>query len=166
LQGHPFPYNKYNNVQSIDIAIQNRYRSKFFTGDIETTIKRIRNVLLNIFSKGQIKIRGISIPIVDYDERIDNLTYNPTMQEYIYNPSVPNVHPTWLNLQVATDQNILIFIPPSPESFWSIQNNPPIQGRLDWIGKPIRFSIEIDSELRTQLNELAIHLRPIHTYLM
>jgi hypothetical protein len=66
----------------------------------------------------------------------------------------------------GTNQNVLVYIPAAPEQIWNEQDGDPIYGMNDWIGKPLRFSIELETELRTQLNEIGINWRPIHGYLM
>ena len=151
--------------QTIDIGINEHFASKFFTGDDETLIKRVRKALVNIFTRGGTDINGITIPIVDYDERIDNMSYPISRQKFTYNASTMSLHPMTNNMILGTERSILSFIPQSPYGIHSIERFEVVEGYDDMTGKPIRFSIEIDSSLRTQINQISFHWRPIHSYL-
>lgn len=160
-----YPYTTAIFPPTINAPIRNEFRSKFFTGNDETIIKRVRKVLSNMYSRGEIKMRGIVIPYEDYDERIDNLSYARTTQEFIYNPSVSSVHPLTNSFTTGTDRNVLSFVPKTPYGLYRNRNGDWMQAYDDYQGKPLRFSVEIESELRTQINAVAVYWRPIHTYL-
>lgn len=155
----------YSFPRAIEMPIRSVYKSKFYTGDTETIIKRIRRVLLNIFSKGYIGINAIAIPYENDDERIDNLALPIINQSFVFNPTRAEADPISLATPSSTQRNIISVIPQNP--YGTYQNHgesDTIDTWDDFYGKPIRFSVEVYAELRTQLNELVIHWRPIHTY--
>ena len=154
--------------------IKNKFKSKFFTGDAETAIKRIRKVVVNMFSQGIIDMRGVTVnKYVDDDRMTDNgrLRYGDTregsVETFQYppttdSPATQRLYGMSSNFLVpaGTTTNILSFIPRVDED-----------ALFEWDGyddvgtKPIRFSIEISSELRTQLNEINLYWRPINLHL-
>lgn len=147
--------------------ILSAYKSKFFTGSDETLIKRVRKARLNVFSKGPINLTGMTIPHDTGDDRIENIWLAQPIavqNKFSYEPTAD--YYDWLLQQRhrGTDRNILSFIPVE-------LTIPPLGGILGKIryedreGKPIRFSIEIDSKKRTQINEIGFNWRPIHSYL-
>jgi hypothetical protein len=134
------------------------FKSAFFTGDAETMNKRVRKVLANIFSKGTIKLRGITISMEGIDNGIEYNQYAQALQEFTYPPTVTSYQPITANLLTGTDRNVISFIPQNPADLVTGIVN-------DWIGKPIKFSVEVESELRTQIDEIVIHLDPLYSYL-
>jgi hypothetical protein len=148
--------------------IRSEYRSKFFTGTFETLIKRIRKVIVNIFSRGGMVLKNITTPrhnettLGDYDlmvgdradERIENKPHQAEGAEYGYEPSI----------------NSVINYAGFPIEYQGIGTNiiscvPSVSEDDDWHGKPIKYSLEIQSVLRTQINSVEIYWRPIHTYI-
>ena len=79
------------------------------------------------------------------------------MQEFDYNPNV-KLDDYILNNKSydGTYSNVLSFIPRHPRDGYVHDDAP---------GKPIRFSVEVESQLRTQINAVVLHWRPINTYL-
>ena len=130
------------------VPIKVQYKSKFFTFEAETLTKRIRRVVTNLFSKGEIKLKGITVPMEYYSESIREQGISQT---FTYPPSVDAWQPLLDSILTGTNTNVLSFVPDTSTD--------------DWYGKPIEFSIEIEAELRTQINELVIFWRPIYTYL-
>lgn len=128
-------------------AIYNNWKSKFFTGGSETTIKRVREVIINMWSEGSRKLSVTSIPRSENDDRIDNGT------QYITSHTFGN------SSTVAS--NVLTIIP-SQTAFES--PGTPIHFD-DRYGRPIRVGVELESDGRTQVNEVALYWRPITTYL-
>jgi len=163
LDGYAFSTTEYPPVLRLPIHVN--FLSKFFTGDHETLIKRVRKLLVNMFSKGYITLRGITVPYEDYDERIDNLSFPFAWQQYGYNPSQTNVQPLTNNRVVGTNRSIITMVPQAPDGNWRQHDGTVLQTTNDFLGKPLRFSIEIESEYRTQINAIALHWRPIHKYL-
>lgn len=164
--------------------IKTVFKSKFFTGDRETLIKRVRKVVFNIFSRGGTTIKGISIPRMneyitgDFDDKTISTTFGTIADERITNLSMGSMfdiaHQTF-QFYPSTHVDI-IYGRTAPWSWFGIGSNiiaivpsHPILEDLDkyndWYGKPIRFSVEVESLLRTQINSINIHWRPIHTYL-
>jgi hypothetical protein len=187
--------NKWNgNLINIDFALKNYpldykmntpyksiYKSKWFTGDIETITKRVRKVVVDVFSRGNLILRGLSVPYetanpVYADDRITwtdsqkNISgiyerllilANETFQ---YKPSVNSVHPLSGILQYGRSSNRAEFIPRHPY-LQDLNGVQLLDTEEDWYRKPTRFSIEIESELRTQINAIVLYWKPIHIYL-
>ncbi len=160
------------NLQQISFPIiksypyKNVFYSKFFTLNTETILKRIRNFILNIYSKGTIEIRGVSVPIESIDERIDNEIFSKDEEVFQFNPTINLIDPyTGVNYN-GTQRNILTIIPRIAQGVTFSDREGPITSDVDWYAKPIRYSIEIESFYRTQINELTLNLRIIHPYIM
>jgi hypothetical protein len=161
-----FQYNTTVFPQTLPYPVLSRFKSKFFSGDFETLIKRVRKCNINVFSRGKITIKAIVIPYQDYDERIDNVSLDLIPQTFEFNPSQSNVQPFTNTLVVGTRRNVLSITPNTPFG-------PPLPGDLftedvfnDRFAKPIRVSLEVDASYRTQLNEIVLFWRGIHQYLM
>jgi len=104
--------------------------------------------------------------ITDYlfvDDRIENLQFNTNLgilaQTFSYGPTIMLRHPLTAVQIAGIGSNVLSMVPRTE----SLQIG--YDRFNDWLGKPIRFSIEIESELLTEIFSLAYHWRPIHTYL-
>jgi hypothetical protein len=135
------------------VPVLNKWKSKFFTGGTEVFIKRLREIILNVFSKGRIKVSIISYPYEAYDASIGDWYIDTDT----FNPSVDSLQPITKNTLVGTKHNVLYFVPESP--------NLKIDGLTrpnDYLGKPLKFSIEIESELRTQINSVVAKIRIIN----
>jgi hypothetical protein len=160
--------------QRITYPFLEEFRSKFFTGGSESVIKRVRQTHSNMFSKGYITMRGISIPNDSIDDRIDNL-HNVTRdvekiftrrdQTFEYNPTIDyatnDYHPLHTNDYISgTQTNLLRFINKA-DSF--VDNKE--YGWNDLTGKPIRYGIDIIASKRTQINQIGFYWRAIHSYL-
>ncbi len=155
--------------------IKSIFRSKFFTGNDETTIKRVRKVLVNMFSRGDIQFNLTSIPYQALDDRIDNTHYNElgaspvepdSEQIFNFDPTVVTTHPLTGNVSVSNGSNVLSIVPRAP--YDSVIGTGPTVYQRGWedrFGKPIRMSLEIQAELRTQINDLTLHWRQIHSHL-
>lgn len=161
-----------------EMPFKSVFKSKFFTSDDESLIKRIRKVTTNIFSRGPIYIKGITIyrktdsaPSVGElpddvltfgDDRIENLQFDIGNQTFEFRPTINVQYPLKLvgGALKGTGSNVLecILRDPMMQYYIGAQN--------DWLGKPVRFSVETESTLRTQLNMVSFEWRLIHTYLM
>lgn len=167
------------------MPVRSAYKSKFFTGNDENLIKRIREIVLNLYSQGIIRMETVYINYDAIDDRIENKnrlldSYTNTSvvgsrseqeEKYIFNPTetydranrygVVNMGEIqWQPLIKGTGKNILKIIPNS-----NYQNNQTAGEIFDLNGKPVKFSIEIYTEFRTQLNQISYYWRPIHVYL-
>lgn len=174
--------------QDLHAPIHSAYKSKFFTGDDESLLKRVRKIVFNVFSRGPITSRGITISgeglystmqnaffqsDVYGDNRIDNTQFRKVdnINEFHFPPTImfnPDAKIVRDNsyLRSGSGSNIISFIPTTPQAQeWNDRDGNTNRDQDDFIGKPIRFSIELDCYLRTQLNEIALHWRPIHSYL-
>ena len=149
----------------IEAPIRCAFKSKFFTGDDESLVKRVRKGIVQMYSRGEITVKGITIPYESADERIDNLSFPLSWQEFKYNPSISSVQPLTGNLTTPTNRSVLSFVPQTPWGNWIQRDGINIQSYNDYVGKPLRFSIEVESTCRTQINEIAIHWRAINKYL-
>lgn len=129
------------------------FGSKWFTGNQETYIKRVRKVVVNIASKRSKVIRILSVPLDEQEDRIDAVSnQEATTQEYTF-PD-PLIAPVPDSDKV---RNILEVVPTNDTT-----ND--VFG-IDDIGKPIRFSIEIETKGKAQINQLSFYWRPIKTHL-
>ena len=141
------------------MPVECEFRSKYFAGS-ETLLKRIRKGLLNIFSKGEIKVSLITYHEDVFDDRTSKYSelLRKHLQEFLYPPTVDNYDPYKNLVVLGTNTNILTFVPRSER-----------QQLLDVIedryGKAVRFAIDIRASRRTQLNSITFYWRPIHTYL-
>lgn len=138
-------YDENGNLLESDIT--NEWRSKFFTGGIETVTKRVRKALVNMWSEQPRKMSIISAHRDNDDDRIDNGTPYVTTNTFGNNASVPT--------------NVLSLIPntvaaevPDPTIHWD-----------DRFGRPLRLAIDLESSGRTQINEVAFYYRPVNTHL-
>ena len=136
------------------IPVRTVFKSKFFTGETEFTLKRIRKVLANIFAKDNFRVDGITFHYEGYDSRIDpnSPRLAPALQTYYYPPTDHSVDYHSLQVTQGSGRNIVTFVPSS--------------NGTDWYGKPVKFAIDVYSEQRTQINALELFWRPIHTYLL
>lgn len=182
LDGY-FYYNKPQSAYNTDLfptlyryPVRSSFKSKMFTGGDETLIKRIRKTLLNIYSKGKIRVETYYNNYDATDDRIENnnklhnIDYAgfPKTGKNIYrfNPTVSRTG-NYAEDRVSPDivgrqTNILQIV---PQSQYDDDTVSPFSQIFDLDGKPIRYSIEIYSEYRTQINEISFYWRPIHEYL-
>jgi hypothetical protein len=131
----------------------------------ETIQKRIRKVLLNIFSKGQIDVSGVSIPLENMDEAMFETVFDKSIESFSYLPTVANKHPLGkiYASPYQTGRNTISFIPRVPQ-FTQTQANDDLEWN-DFAVKPIRYGIDIETELRTEINAISFYWRPINKYL-
>lgn len=147
-----FPYENHKPIVYL-------FHSKFFSLDSETLFKRIRNIVLNIYSKAKISVK-VRVIRDEMDNSIedggitDSFVFNST--EDLSEPQSP-FDDTYFTNVIGTQHNRLTVIPSSPTMGDDRFN--------DWYGKPIKFSVEIEGFLYTNLNQILINIRPIHTYL-
>lgn len=193
-------------------SVKSRFKSKFFTGNSETILKRIRNGRYNIYSQGGINIFTISIPyddtsglkrksrpaIVDVtgnqismpefdDARIDRIIFQRVVSQFLFNPTDKWASRVWAytnttvptSLQdikviewhpddgvtpiTTTKSNELTTIQPTP--YIDSVERPNNQSWDDAVSKPVLFSIEIETDLRTEINSIGFHWRTINSYL-
>jgi hypothetical protein len=142
------------------MPVESEFRSKFFTANAETMLKRIRKGLFNVFSKGEINVRLIAFHEAGYDDRSEHYSelLQQALQNFFYPPTVDNYNEYDNLVVLGTNSNILSFVPASDQS----QLLDLIEDRY---GKAVRFGVEIRTKYRTQLNSFVLHWRPIHTYL-
>lgn len=153
------------------------WKSKLFTGETETVLKRIRSVSMNVFSKFPIKIVYCVLPNHSIDSGItcdsacdvnsvggfkqDKLMY--VKCEYNYPPTLSSYNHWNDTVTKGSFDNLLTFI---PDSNYSISTN---YGELtpgnDDVGKAIKFGVELYSRGRVRLNALTYYLRHIWSYL-
>ena len=155
------------------MAIRSSYKSKYFTGDDETQIKRLREAVMNLYSKGIIVIDLRYFNYDSIDNRIDEINAMPAeygnatkIDRYMFNPTISRAAGQYAENQTApaitgTNNNVLHIIPNSNFED-NIEN---LKKIFDINGKPIKFALDIYTEYRTQLNELSYYWRPIHGYL-
>lgn len=150
--GAQFKYPKY-----VKMPIKVIFRSKFITLGSETIHKRVRKILANIFSKGKITIRGISYPVTEFYSLINRNKLSINNETFIFNPSVDSYD--YLNALVTTgtNSNQYSVIPANVVAADETQN--------DLYGKGIKYAIEIEGSMRTELNSIEILIRAINTYL-
>lgn len=136
------------------VPIRSVFRSKYFTAETEFTLKRVRKVLSNIFAKSHFRVDGTTYHYEGFDSRIDpnSPVITTLLQRYYYPPTDNDVDFTTGSVTPGTNRNIVTFVPSS--------------NGTDWYGKPIKFSVDIYSEKRTQINALEIFWRMIHKYLL
>jgi len=191
---------QYSFPQSLKVPVHSVFKSKFFTGEDESLIKRIRKVVMNVFTRGTLHAFGTTISKEGLqanlhqqtnnpawaDNRIDNEQYQQIlgMNTFKYNPSIrfnqctkldpaTGIAVPWIAIPIVmtnyqgTGSNILSFVPTVPDGgVWTDRElGDGYNYADDFVGKPVRFSLEIDCFFRTQLNEIALHWRPIHSYL-
>jgi hypothetical protein len=143
--------------------IKVRYKSQFVTLDRETVLKRINRIVGNIYSESEITVKTLVNRRDVFDERISN---NYDVQTFIFNPTAvtieSNPHPITQidNSGAITNTNVLTAIP-SPAT-----TGDEVEYTIDDSNlKGISFSVEIEGEMKTQINEITFYLRPIHLYL-
>jgi len=151
--------------QLLPVPILSRFKSKFFTQTEETAIKRVRRVNVNVYSRGPITLKGISIPFEGYDERIDNVALELATQTFNYSPSQSAVQPFTGGVIVGTNNAILSFIPRTPYQPPSGTDPYPDWLYNDRYAKPVRYSVEVEGSYRTQINALSLFIRGINKYL-
>jgi len=152
-----FPETGYVPIEAVN-------KSKFFSGDDETIIKRIRKVFVNMFSKGPIEITVIVIPHDTADDNIENIWLDVPIADqnrFNFDPAADYIDRQTVIATLGTNRSILSIIPKMREE--DLGNTHFTKN--DFLGKPIRFSIEIKATKRTQVNEFTYHWRPIHGYL-
>lgn len=145
------------------VPVKVNFKSQFVTLDRETILKRINRIVTNLFSEGNITLTSVVNRRDVGDERIENsydrqvFTFKQTKLTAESNP-----HPITLINDSAniTNKNVLTIIPEptitgTEEDFTITDDNL----------KGISFSLEIDTEMKTQINEITFYLRPIHLYL-
>jgi hypothetical protein len=135
--------------------IKTKWKSKFFTGGTEVYIKRLREVILNLFSKGVIKVKVVAMPFETWDEINDE--FFTTGQEIIYPPSVDALQPLSNTLLKGMNRNVIYWVPQTP-NLRVVRNTVP----NDFLGKSLKFSVEIETELRTQINSVVLKLRTVN----
>jgi len=141
------------------VPIRSVFRSKFFTGETEFSLKRVRKALANLFAKSNFRVDGVTFHYEGFDSRIDpnSPVLTTLLQRFYYPPTDHSVNLTTLTVTPGTGRNIVTFVP----QYGQIPN-----GSVDWYGKPIKFAVDIYSEKRTQINALEIFWRIIHKYLL
>jgi len=156
-----------------EMAIRSAYKSKYFTGEDETQIKRLREIVMNLYSKGIIVIDLRYFNYDSIDNRINEINQLPQafgpaakIDRYMFNPTISRPSGIYAENQAAsaitgTNNNILHIIPNS--NFEESLEN--LKKIFDINGKPVKFAVDIFTEYRTQLNELSYYWRPIHGYL-
>jgi hypothetical protein len=133
-------------------------KTKLFTADDELLIKRIRDTVFNIYSKGPITLVFRTFKEVAQNWIQDTgseqiFAFNPTEDLDDNNGSNPPYNNEYYETPYSgTQHNILTCVPTT-------------ENGDDDIGKPVKYSIEMYGELYTQINSLLINLRPIHNYL-
>jgi hypothetical protein len=147
-----FKYPKY-----VKMPIKVIFRSKFFTLGTEVKHKRIRKVLANIFSKGEITIRGNSYPITEFYSLINRNKLILSNETFVFAPSVDSYD--YLNAVVTegTNSNQYSIVPTNTVNGDGVQ--------YDMYGKGIKYAVEIEGSMRTELNSIEILIRGINTYL-
>lgn len=148
-----------------------KYRSKFFTGSDESLIKRIRKFTFNLFTKGYLAVTSRSIfrhaeavrGTNDgslADDRIENQTSpgDAAVQTFNFNPSIDSTSDVGWLMQ-GTGSNNLSIVPATPfDSSLDMEH--------DYTAKAVRYAVDFDTYSRTQLNQMSIYWRPIHSYLI
>lgn len=136
-----------------------KFYSKLFNIDSETLFKRIRSIVVNIFSHAPINITLRTIR----DEADNPIDRAGLLETWNFDPTIDRVDPqapyndTYYTPKVGTRHNRLTVIP---------SNDKLTDDRYeDWNAKPIKFSVEIEGELYTNLNQILINIRPIHSFL-
>lgn len=182
LDGY-FYYNKLQSSYNTSLfptlyryPVRSSFKSKMFTGGDETLIKRIRKTLLNIYSKGYIRVETY---YNNYDATDDRIEHNNKLHNvdyagfpktgkniYRFNPTVSRTG-NYAEDRVSPDivgrqTNVLQIV---PQSQYDDDTVNPFSQIFDLDGKPIRYSVEVYSEYRTQINEISFYWRPIHEYL-
>jgi hypothetical protein len=177
-------YNKPQSAYSSEIfprrypyPVRSSFKSKTFTGEDETLIKRVRKTLINIYSKGFIRVENYYNNYDSTDDRIENNNklhnvdyagFSKTGKSiYRFNPTITRTSPRYAEDNAAPtiegrQTNILQI---TPQSQYDEDTTDPFSQVFDLDGKPIRYSVEIYSEYRTQINEISFYWRPIHGYL-
>ena len=149
------------------IPIELTYRSKYFTMSEETVIKRLRNILINIFSKGKIKVKvGVIHPEcldtgIIYEPNMltpaSQMPFLPIVLDYNFNPSVDLINHLDATTTLGTQQSILTIVPDVAFLESGVSN--------DNVGKPIKFCIDYYGNRRTLINALVFNIRNIWSYL-
>jgi len=145
------------------VPIKTVLKLKMTTLERETLLKRINRAVSNIYSEGEIDIQiEVNVP-EDSDERISrnyrlhNFTFEPTNVTEESNP-----HPlTRVDKSLlVTNNNVLTTIP------MAAVTGDELNYTIDDTNlKGISYTVKISTELRTQINEITLYLRPIHLYL-
>jgi len=145
------------------VPVDGRLKTGYITGGTETILKRLRQIVFNIYSGGPIKITVGSfhhqrINFIN-DNEAHSYTYNFSPTEDV-DDSINNFYDSVYYLTyTGTNNNILRIIPASLEH--------DISGLVeDFYGKGVGFYILIETEARTQLNAIVVDLRLIHSYLL
>lgn len=146
----------------VGVPIKVKYKSHFITLDSETIMKRVNRVVGNVYSEDDFTVRLLVQNKTSSDERISNnypthtFTYAPTQVT-----AESNRHPLTgiIRGSAVIDNNIITAIP-TPAVTLDPDND---DYTLDDTNlKGIRFSIELESSMRTQINEFVLFVRPIH----
>jgi hypothetical protein len=150
-------------------AIHNYYRSSLIDLGSEVTIKRLRKILFNIYAQSGIRIdlwvypydsaysmQGMGVDDISSiypSDPIFNNTFNFGATVSSVNIDNISISPQlWNN----TGSNVIEIVPSAPRNPLLVE---------DYFGKPIVFSIAIDTQAYTQLNSIESHLRPIWEWL-
>jgi hypothetical protein len=146
----------------VGVPIKVKYKSHYITLDSETIMKRVNRLVANVYSEDEFTVKILVQNKTNGDERISN---NYPTHTFVYNPTEvtaeSNPHPlTGVNRSAAVINNNVITAIPTPTVVSDPDND---DYTLDDTNlKGIRFSIELESSMRTQLNEFTLFLRPIH----
>jgi hypothetical protein len=174
LQGEDFfndyPY-KTRFPRLLPVFIENVYRSQWFKVDSEMSIKRMRNIMLNIFSKANIDIEllmatheGIDTGIIyDHDNIVSLGIQNiiPYLFEYRFDPTIDFYDHIRPLQHVGTQNNILTIVPDN--NYMHQRNNSVTHNDKNY--KPIKMAVDIYSRNRTLINAMMYNFREIWGYL-
>jgi hypothetical protein len=154
-----FPIPRYTPVRWI-------FFSKFFSQNDESSLKRVRKTILNIYTKGNFAVNLENFHREEYDNNIEEANSpNRWLNLFYFRPTETYFDPflqtefTGRGQSVISVVNNIPIIPTSP-----LGTRPP--NLNDFIAKPMKTSIEIYGRKRAQLNEIEINWRGIHQYLM
>jgi hypothetical protein len=146
--------------------VNSAYKSKMFTGGLESMAKRLRRVILNLFSRGAISVQVTIIPYfgdpdtTNYytaDDRMENLNYDSlseiTIQTFTFPPTIKSYDPLTAVTTNGTGSNIVQMTPKTFEQLLGLDKY------NDFFGKPVKVSVEVSTNLHTQLNSIILYAR-------
>lgn len=98
---------------TVKIPVKSIYKSKYFSGDTETMIKRVRKVSLNIYSQDRMNIKAIALPYENPDDRYLDYPADPNLiSDYYFNMTQSHVSPTFGQVMYGElGSNIISFAP-------------------------------------------------------
>jgi len=131
------------------VPIANLYKSKYFAADDETIWKRLRKVVIDVFSRGKITL---DIKPRTKDSANSYTQEADTSHTFEYSSTVNSVDLLKGEALIGTNSNILEAVPDSRQD--SATRN-----------KPLEVSLEISSSQRTEIKEISFYWKPIKTYL-